>query len=48
MSDTHSGQVEAGVSMTMVAARCVKQKLQGEKMEQAVGNLKKVQEKVQE
>ena len=46
MSDTHSGQVKAGVSMTMLAARCVKQKLQGEKMEQAVGNLKKVQEKV--
>ena len=46
MSDTHSRQVEAGESMTMLVARRVKQQLEGEEIEQAVGKLKKVQEKV--
>ena len=34
------------MSMTMLVARCVKQQLEGEEREQAVGKLKKVQEKV--
>ena len=41
MSDTHSRQVEAGVSMTMLVARRVKQQLEGKEMEQPVGKLKK-------
>ena len=44
MSDTHTRQVEAGVSMTMLVARRVKQQLEGEEMEQAAGKLKKAME----
>ena len=44
MSDTHTRQVEAGVSMTMLVARRVKHQLEGEEMEQAAGKLKKAME----
>ena len=44
MSDTHTRQVEAGVAMTMLVARRVKQQLEGEEMERAASTLKKTME----
>ena len=41
MTDNHTKQVEAGVSMTLLVARRVMQELDGEEMEKAAGKLKK-------
>ena len=42
MSDTHSRQTEAGVSMTVLVARRVRQHLDGEEVEKASDKLEKV------
>ena len=44
MSDTHTRQVEAGVAMTMLVVRRLKQQLEGEEMEMATGKFKKAME----
>ena len=42
MSDTHSRQTEAGVSMTVLVARRVRQHLEGEEVKKASDKLEKV------